>query len=661
MNWAAVSEAIIGLWSEASEIGWGASQLRFSDIYPMPGDPGFENDALFLDMPLFPLDDGTWIRVRDDVWEIPASWLPHFETRYASARQFRFNAPIRTRGRAPKQKLASHLLLDWKRATYLTLFRFGPPSALSTTIRRHRLFGIFATRAQSRGKPLTALNYADLFAVVDSLNRVDRQSIPALYEMLRWWQGQPESVRRFFEPPASVEALATFAGNTGLDTSNIRTDTSLPESNTYQPLPDIFVAALGEIALTFIEKVRPIINLCIAELDIARKKWGYAWYKRIVPSILAKYEWPIGYAPKTLRAFASLAYDCQTATHMMVSLLLGPRASELLGLTGNCPRPGAAGGEETWFLDGRTFKFSQGAQGDERDWPLHPLIGRALSAQKEYIDITEGAGFKWMWKSHAKLFMAGSPVKSVWAQLEDFAVRHDLMRLLGGTSFHQHRFRKTTARLIVIALHGGPVVLRRLLGHESLVQTMLYILSDDSIVAELKEIAEQEQRILAERFVARKDELLGEGGEKFRQAVQFSVESLKLTVPKGARDQSEITFTEMVDYLTSGPDGLVVSQIVPGLINCFKPRSEAGECCEKHELPNVARCSKGCRWNMMVPEAARLAEINIRSSLEYLRQYPSNINFRIYYGEVIRSWLKTFPKIAGIFCTDELFMEIVRG
>ena len=547
-----------------------------------------------------------------------------------------------------------------QKAMYLEAFRARKPLAVSTLRRRLDIYAAFAKVAIATEKPLAKLDYSDLAKAVSQMSRVGRASLPAVYETLRWWKAQPGAEYPFFDPPPSPAALQEPDVLGGFDPRNVREDEAPPGDASWQPLPDAFVATAGKIVIELVEVVRPLILECLEELVNFRKHHGQVALDSQARKIISQYDWPDGFRPTTYTEFRQRCRQAQTATIFLLSLLLGPRSSEVLSIPRNKVTKIVANGQVTHFLNGSTFKLSQSFGGSERDWPIHELLGKALEQQEQYIELTEGPDFQYLWKQHLDLFHGGAWLKELDAQLADFVEAFGLAPCLDNTRCHHHRFRKTAARLIVIALYGGPVILRRLFGHQHLAMTLRYILANTSIIDELREIAEEEQRALAEKYVSRAGELLGKGGETFRQAVSAAADVISVTVPDGKRDQAEFTTSDVVAILSNGTDGLTIRQVLPGLLACFKPRDEAGACCTSRELPNVAKCSAECKWQMMMPEFKEQAAANIDDALEHLAEDPDNPLNIAHYKEVITYWLTRFPELADDFKQRSIYRYIME-
>jgi len=343
---------------------------------------------------------------------------------------------------------------------------------------------------------------------------------------------------------------------------------------------------------------------------------------------------------------------------MMTSLMLGSRSSEVLGLEVTAA---ADGTENQYIISGNTFKFSQSFGGDERDWPLHSIIGKALVAQAEYVKIMEGEEFFWLWKSHERFFGSGQPVKHIPTQLEDFVDRHKLRGLLGGSSFHHHRIRKTVARLIVKALLGGPLILRRLFGHQRLGPTIRYMLSDPTFVRELQEAAIDEQSTITADFIEHRDDMLGKGAEVVRDVVACIENSFKVIVPRGKKEQRKVGTAQILEMLSNEPDGLVIKQIVPGLIGCTKPPAEAGACCSQNELPNVSECDADCRWHIMMSAFENQAVENVSDALKHIAADHENPLIFRHFSSVVIKWARRFESVRTKFEGNSFYDRIMNA
>lgn len=662
----AAADRIAETWADVERAGWRNRGEAFNALYPMPGDKAFESDELFCNLPLFVSPGGEIVRAGDQYWEFPTLWHHGVETRPPSALRLNFALELNDGRYLLNHPEGRSLDLALKRLMYLIVFRSRKPRAIRTLKSRLDAAGQFVRHAANGGKNLHDLTYSDLVAVVGPMRSNTRGSISAIYDELRWWRSQHGTSYCFFVPPPSMSATALnrdvvtraqTKGGAGFDPSRVRDDPSPDDRKRPKPLPDTFVAALGEVALCLVNEVRPLVISCCRRM-LSELGGGTAFSSDAAFRIVLDINWPEQFQPRDFRYFLALCNDCQTATEILVSLLLGPRARELLSLPGSCIRGIAKPDDEGQILEGHKYKLTRSFSGEKRDWPLHPIVANAIAQQREYVELTEGSDFPYLWKSHSALFRSGEPARNIWHQLQSFVRRHDLLPLLDASTCHHHRFRKTVVRLVVLALHGAPMILRRLLGHEDLVMTLLYILSDETIVDELRELAEKERENTAAQFIGRREELLGKGGDTLREAARKAAETLNLFVPEGKRSQREVTTTGIVELLASGPDGLTIQQLVPGLIGCARPSGEAGLCCSENGTPNVADCDLRCKWQAMLPETREMAVVNVADALAHIGKDNANPLAVEHYSSVVRLWNERFPDLATEFEDDELFVRV---
>lgn len=626
-------------WERHAEAEAPLPPLPGSNLYPMPGVRAFDDDDEFLAIPLFPNDAGEPIRVGDTLWTFPRAWRRKLETRPPSKRRLKFKLRLSDGTWLEDHPRGRKLTTIWKRAVYLEIFRSVKPVSIRTLRSRLETYGKIIAHAILHDKELEAFTLRDLAQISKSLIKKMRAGLKKIYQTLDWWSRQPGTSFKFFRPPTHSDAGL----RPRFDARTVRGDAEVEDENTWQAFPDQFVAAIGEMALTLVEKVHPCVNACCRLLAL-RPLYSRSAADSVTEAI-SSVEWPEGFRPTSLKTLLSLCYDCQTAVQILISLLLGPRAEEVLSLPGICVGIGDLDAE-SGILKGWTFKFTRSLLGRERDWPLHPVLATAIAGQREFIEITEGKEFPWLWKNHSKLFATGGPATGTWKSLDTFVRRYGLRHLLEGSPAHHHRFRKTLARLVAVALQGGLTVLRRLYGHDNLLNTLRYVLSDDYVVAALKELSEKEEEALATHLIERRDEVLGTGGVHLREVVSNASEIIDLYLPIGRKDQKATTAKGLVRVLASSPDRLSVKQLVPGLIYCWRPSGTKGQCCSAQEVPNLAECDAECPWHAMMPEFEVQADANVRDALEHIASDRDNPLIREHYGSVVRDWCRRFPSVA---------------
>ncbi|WP_448647418.1 hypothetical protein [Pseudomonas mohnii] len=212
----------------------------------------------------------------------------------------------------------------------------------------------------------------------------------------------------------------------------------------------------------------------------------------------------VNYLPHSWQDFINLLSLVQAANLWVCLLATAGRIGEVMGLRAQCVQPRDNG---MLYACGRTYKFSASIFGDERDWLAPEVLLNALKCQKDVVDVFYGL-------HQARKFNVASPMIDdlpLWLSFVNFQDGTGAVVQLGspiyalakmatqlgvnsksdGLNAHPHRFRKTVAKLVGIALVDGPKVLMRLLGHKDISVAIEYILSDKSIQAEVDKVARE--------------------------------------------------------------------------------------------------------------------------------------------------------------------------
>lgn len=422
----------------------------------------------------------------------------------------------------------------------------------------------------------------------------------------------------------------------------------------YLPLPDDFVAAAGwrlawvstnlgrallEVAREFhqisieLPHVLPDISsrLRIKRLrEIRRNEFlsGYVWrdasgaqinylpFNLDVTGIgLARdrdFVWP----PVAGTQVIALAKLLQVA-HLFIFLMsVGSRISEALSLKPGCVVLSAAG---VPLANGRTYKLCPVVGGEVRDWPVPKLALEALRQQEALVQVLGELG---PLGGDAHEFDA-EDAESLWVQVgspgkafkgdENVAIQNAIDALgltesLGGIPITTHRFRKTIARLVALALIGAPKILMDLFGHKSIEMTLHYILSNPAIRMEMEEVAKAQTIMLAENAINQVDANGGPAAKRLAIAVQH--ERARLGSDFGANNVRELAET----LTLSGRHWMYVR---PGVI-CTKGAQEVGPCNKRVSVPEPSRCRWSCEHRL---EEAVLKDDVDRALEDAVRHY----------------------------------------
>jgi integrase len=389
---------------------------------------------------------------------------------------------------------------------------------------------------------------------------------------------------------------------------------------TWEPLPDVFVAEAGGHACWVIDQLGEALLDCATQLiavlavDTTMYSVSYQRTCRTVMArqLLAKYEWlsPDGQAIDRL-PFAlertptgtSITWPPTTSddvlsflgllqfSHMFVFLLsTGARVSETMSLESDC----LSGTHPEVTAIGRTYKLISRVGGELREWPLCKRGEFVIRQQVDLRAVTEA------WHSMARVgaVSADHANKSIWSSASSDGIMENsvnrmftywvralgLEGLLSGKKIHSHRFRKTVARLIALAVVGAPKILMDLFGHKSIDMTLHYILADPRIRAEVAQVAKAQTVMLAKEVIDESADLGGPAGVRIRLAV--ANERARL-----GRDFHASDLAGMAEILTLG--GKTWQIVRPGVI-CIKSVYEHGACTGRAGLPATDSCRSTC-------------------------------------------------------------------
>lgn len=299
------------------------------------------------------------------------------------------------------------------------------------------------------------------------------------------------------------------------------------------------------------------------------------------------FEWP----PKNL-AHVQLLMSLAQKMHLQIALLsLGGRISEVLSLN---KRDYLDNSTSELRVSGRTFKLESAAEGAPKDWPMPELLWTALERQRELVrfagklKLEVGGGKQSSVDNGDGLWVGlqkGATITTSYNEMLISAAKVlGLSHLLGDIRIHAHRFRKTIARLMALAIVGAPKILMDFFGHESIEMTLHYILTDPLIRQEMAVVAKAQIVMLAENAITGAEENGGPAAERIRTAVRE--QKARLGDAFGAADLHMLAET----LTLSGTHWMLVR---PGVI-CTKLPQQAGACNERRGEPDASRCRSFC-------------------------------------------------------------------
>lgn len=586
------------------------------------------------------------------VWETPEAMIGN---RRLTGSQGRIDLRERIGAMLPEEiqpSAALDILLDdgvLQIARYALLLRLGPVGmrkaangcSLDATTALNRLQGgiprIFAkciARRLDRHEPMVGGLLAHLTAEdVTELQknracRIELDRMRRLAEMGLWYDAPPKyDITRTTNPKGERATPA-------------------PEEKSaeYQPIPDAYLEQMGPRVLWIVEELGPnLLHLleAIPELfkgivspeakkrRLARYFEENTWRDRkgnplAAPPFALKigdgygfagasnpHEWPI----RTWAHVQNLSATLQAA-HLWIALLaLAGRDSEVQTLKRGCIFWDR---DSKRYAGGKTYKLSSLLGGEERDWPAPEALVLALGQQRRLVEAWERIATVWSSKSKerdtpviesdhlwASLGRTGNGVADRLAvssfALMQLARRIGLPDKPGGINLHPHRFRKTIARLMAIAVVDSPHILKKLLGHKDIAMTLHYILADKALQAEVIKVENELRMMRAKDLIEDVHASLhksgttpyggGHGGGAMPRLVKMVLEHEEELHRQGKEWDAEDAY-ELARILTV--NGRYFRLAKPGVI-CLKPAArQSGPCscdssCENRVEDQIAR------------------------------------------------------------------------
>jgi integrase len=525
------------------------------------------------------------------------------------------------------------------------------PSLFAMAVAKSMAIGNIPTNAAS--ELLSSLQMDDLSVLSPSVRKKVLRECERMrtLNMLELW--------------SDVPGLSTISRADAMTGPEKKQD-SPPKVDSHLPLPDDYIAELGHRSIWFMRDLAP--NLFSIAQEFVRiwqltdkPEWAVVTVRDArrdaVRDILAKHIWKdqagkvfdappfplrlpkekgfmrtvkdeggtadIRWPPRTYLDFMGLLGGLQMAHGTTVLLSMGSRQSEFLSLERNCVVRSKDG---RLYANGKTFKLVQRHDGELRDWLMPDLAAEAIEQQLRLVDIGERIGALPPNRKSKLLPPIELTPTHLWAQLSAGAgasdstlplrdinkalvsyVRMLLMdRAPSGQNLRSHRFRKTIARLVALALTQAPKLLMDLFGHKSIEMTLYYILSDKDLRAEIETVS-RELRVMRAKDVIEKmvdadvsaqtvdNAKMGGYGGLAAATVQDAIEVQKQRVHRRGDDWGADSVIELAELLTL--QGQTWDQVRPGVI-CTKFPGEAGPCNKKRGRPEPSKCQSSCDYRL---------------------------------------------------------------
>lgn len=409
----------------------------------------------------------------------------------------------------------------------------------------------------------------------------------------------------------------------------------IPDTIGFQSMSDEFVGEAGWRAAWFIEKLGPPLLACYEALqapDIVRQTGSYQSMLR--RQIIDGWDWtapdgtPVNEFPfefylqqrtsderleiplrkvTDVPGFSELhqvVFTLQACHAFGAALSFANRVSEHASFRIGALTEDVDG---TISATGRTFKLAyNGGEGIERDWPVPQIILQALNQQEKLsclLRLTDRKEGDPLWvqnsQKHPRLLNVNRAYKR-------FILAFGLQKLLGeDDNLSQHRFRKTIARLVAIAIVNGPELLMQLFGHRTMEMTIRYVLTNPDIVEEIRSIAADLAMLNSKRAIEIAESAGGMAAEK---VVDFK---FKEKARLGVDELGEENLTHAANVLsTMGHSALVVR---PGVL-CLKTPYEVGPCSKGRTAQDPRHCKTYCDHRFEDPKN----RLTVDQTIEYI-------------------------------------------
>jgi integrase len=319
--------------------------------------------------------------------------------------------------------------------------------------------------------------------------------------------------------------------------------------------------------------------------------------------------------PTSYAAVKNMANLLQSA-HLWIALLaMGGRISEVITLGRGCVEFARDGKP---YANGKTYKLSSRIDGEDRTWALPDVAVTALAQQARLAAAWEriarrqrggieddddkleiGDGHLWACFGCSSISDPEVLFSEAGKALQRLAIRLGLPHKPGGINLHPHRFRKTIARLVGIAIVNSPRILQLVFGHKDIQMTLYYIRSDKALAVEIEKVTRELKIMRCERMIEEmhatrglpgalpQDGHGGPGGRMLAKALENHVEELH----QRGEDWGAGSAHELAEILTAGGRNwtLVGEHSV-----CSKGPGEAGLCSKKLGDPITSNCQSEC-------------------------------------------------------------------
>ncbi len=226
----------------------------------------------------------------------------------------------------------------------------------------------------------------------------------------------------------------------------------------------------------------------------------------------------------------------------------------------------------------------------------------AAQAKSQDDTSTPGRQHLWAQLSPSPKSNAAKPLDELNQALRSYARALGMETAPGGQNLRSHRFRKTLARLVALALTQAPMILMDIFGHRCIEMTLYYILSDKDLRAEIETVFRELRVMRATEVVEKMVEAdlapneidsaeLGGYGGLAAESIHNAIDTHRQRLHRAGSDWGAESAFELAELLTL--QGEAWEQVRTGVI-CTKLPGEAGPCNKSKGRPEPSKCSSRC-------------------------------------------------------------------
>lgn len=455
-------------------------------------------------------------------------------------------------------------------------------------------------------------------------------------------------------------------------------ENTINENRKWQPLPMEFVAQAGWRSLKIVKSIAPTLLAALDEaLEVAevthnikseqlskksarretlkarnRVIEGWKWEDENGESLLElgftydlrarKHGTQIPWPPRTFSQAMDLAHNLVLPAHLwMVLLGNGPRNSEAVSMHIDCLIPSPKG---NFRWKGRTYKMSGIVGGREFNAEVPDIITQSILQQVKLAAIT---------RKHRKcvgdaLWVGnhGKDIKVLSRSLNHYVDVLCLRELLGddNPSCHEHRFRKTLAKIVALALTNSIMVLQDCFGHTDSVMTLMsYIAADPTIAQEVIKVQKELTIMMAVDAIMDRDNVGGPGASALQQRAD---DFLKRIGKSKFEPQDAYEFARRETF-----DGRSWMMVAPGIL-CTAPHDVtqvSTPCALGQRRHNPANCKTGCDWQLLLKAYyATQADDTVDYALKNLQRAVDEDDsaMQAFWAGQAKTWLYRYEQVA---------------